>query len=80
MNSLQNVLTSKQGRFIGLAYRMLGSRADAEDILQYAHLKIEQLEEQEIRNAEAFLVTMITRMCLDQQKSARARREVYVGP
>ena len=80
MKSLQSLLTSKQGRFIGLAYRMLGSRADAEDILQDAHLKIEQLDELEIRNAEAFLVTMITRMCLDQKKSAHARREVYVGP
>ena len=80
MKSLQRELTSKQGRFIGLAYRMLGSRADAEDILQDAHLKIEQLDDQEIHNAEAFLVTMITRMCLDQHKSAHSRREVYVGP
>ncbi len=80
MKSLESVLASNRGRFIGLAYRMLGSRADAEDILQDAYLKISQLDQQEIRNAEAFLVTMITRMCLDQQKSARARREVYVGP
>lgn len=80
MNSLENVLASKQSRFIGLAYRMLGSMADAEDILQDAYLKIGPLKSQEILNEEAFLVTMITRMCLDQKKSARSRREIYVGP
>lgn len=80
MNSLESELTAKRGRFIGLAYRMLGSRADAEDILQDAFVKVSQMEAAEINNEEAFLVTMISRMCLDQQRSARVRREVYVGP
>lgn len=80
MKSLEKELASKQRRFMGLAYRMLGSRADAEDIMQDAYLKIAKLEVQEIKNTEAFLVTLITRMCLDQQKSARVQREVYVGP
>lgn len=80
MNSLENSLTANHGRFIGLAYRMLGSRTDAEDILQEAYIKVGSIDSAPIRDTEAFLVTMISRMCLDQLKSARSRREVYVGP
>jgi RNA polymerase sigma-70 factor, ECF subfamily len=67
-----------RGRLIGLAYRMLGSRADAEDVIQDAWLRFAQA--QDVRNAEAFLVTTVTRLCLDRLKSARVRREIYVGP
>ena len=80
MNSLERTLTADRGRYIGLAYRMLGSRTDAEDILQDAYLKAGQLGESNVQNEEAFLVTMVTRLCLDLLKSARVRREVYVGP
>ncbi|MCG8415538.1 MAG: sigma-70 family RNA polymerase sigma factor [Pseudomonadales bacterium] len=80
MNRLENSLTENHGRFIGLAYRMLGSRTDAEDILQDAYLKVGSMDTTPIRDTEAFLVTMISRMCLDQLKSAHARREIYVGP
>ncbi|RME63873.1 MAG: RNA polymerase sigma-70 factor [Alphaproteobacteria bacterium] len=68
-----------RGRLLGLAYRMLGSRADAEDIVQDAYLRVSSAGS-DIRNAEAFLTTAVTRLCLDHLKSARARREVYVGP
>ncbi len=57
---------------------MLGSREDAEDVLQDAWLRFSRAED--VRNAEAFLVTAVTRLCLDRMKSARARREIYVGP
>lgn len=80
MNSLEDSLTENHGRFIGLAYRMLGSRTDAEDILQDAYIKVGSIDTAPIRDLEAFLVTMISRMCLDQLKSARSRREVYIGP
>ena len=80
MNRLENSLTENHGRYIGLAYRMLGSRTDAEDILQDAYLKVGNIDSTEIRDAEAYLVTIISRMCLDQLKSARARRETYIGP
>ncbi len=69
-----------RGRLLGLAYRMLGSRADAEDVLQDAYLRFRGVDAAKIRNVEAFLVTTVTRLCLDRLKSARARREVYVGP
>jgi RNA polymerase sigma-70 factor (ECF subfamily) len=57
---------------------MLGSRSDAEDVVQDAYLRFAGA--QDVHNTEAFLVTVVTRLCLDRLKSARAQREVYVGP
>jgi len=57
---------------------MLGSRSDAEDVVQDAYLRVAGADD--VRNTEAFLVTVVTRLCLDRLKSARARRELYVGP
>ena len=71
-------LAPHRGRLLGLAYRMLGSRSDAEDVVQDAYLRF--VGAQEVQNPEAFLVTVVTRLCLDRLKSARAQREVYVGP
>jgi RNA polymerase sigma-70 factor (ECF subfamily) len=71
-------LAPHRGRLLGLAYRMLGSRTDAEDVVQDAYLRFAGAEG--VRNEEAFLVTVVTRLCLDRLKSARAQREVYVGP
>lgn len=65
-------------RLLGLAYRMLGSRSDAEDVVQDAYLRFADADD--VRNPEAFLVTIVTRLCLDRLKSARAQREIYVGP
>jgi RNA polymerase sigma-70 factor (ECF subfamily) len=71
-------LAPYRGRLLGLAYRMLGSRSDAEDIVQDAYLRFAGA--QDVDNPEAFLVTVVTRLCLDRLKSARAQREIYVGP
>ena len=71
-------LAPHRGRLLGLAYRMLGSRSDAEDVVQDAYLRFAGA--QDVDNPEAFLVTIVTRLCLDRLKSARAQREVYVGP
>jgi RNA polymerase sigma-70 factor (ECF subfamily) len=71
-------LAPHRGRLLGLAYRMLGSRSDAEDVVQDAYLRFAGA--QGVQNPEAFLVTIVTRLCLDRLKSARARREAYVGP
>jgi RNA polymerase sigma-70 factor, ECF subfamily len=67
-----------RGRLLGLAYRMLGSRSDAEDVVQDAYLRFAGARE--AQNPEAFLVTVVTRLCLDRLRSAKAQREIYVGP
>ena len=71
-------LAPHRKRLLGLAYRMLGSRSDAEDVVQDAYLRFAATAD--IRNPEAFLVTVVTRLCLDRLKSAQAQREIYVGP
>ena len=64
----------------GLAYRMLGSRAEAEDVVQDAYLRWHAADHASIQNPRRYLGTVVTRLCLDRQKSARARHEDYVGP
>ena len=68
-----------RGLLFSIAYRMLGSRADAEDMLQETFLRWQQASETAIRDPRAFLVTVITRLCINQLQSARARREQYFG-
>ena len=65
---------------IRVAYRMLGSVADAEDMVQEAFIRWMDVDRTEVRVPEAFLRRMVMRMCLDQLKSARHQRETYVGP
>jgi RNA polymerase sigma-70 factor (ECF subfamily) len=62
-----------------IAYRMLGSVADAEDVVQDAFLRWIATDRGAVRQPEAFLRRIVTRLCLDQLKSARRRREVYPG-
>jgi RNA polymerase sigma factor (sigma-70 family) len=62
-----------------LAYRMLGSFAEADDVVQEAWLRWQQADAAEVRDAGAWLRRTVTRLCLDVSKSARARREAYVG-
>jgi RNA polymerase sigma-70 factor, ECF subfamily len=64
----------------GLAYRMLGSLAEAEDAVQEAYLRWHAAARDGVENPRAFLAKIVTRLCLDQLKSARHRRETYVGP
>jgi RNA polymerase sigma-70 factor (ECF subfamily) len=67
-------------RLLGLAYRMLGSMADAEDAVQETYLRWHGADRDKVSDAKAFLMTTTTRICLDMLTSARARREEYVGP
>lgn len=62
-----------------IAYRMLGSVADAEDMLQETFLRFQQSPEPDIRSPRAFLVTIVSRLCLKHLQSARVQREEYVG-
>lgn len=63
-----------------IAYRMLGSAMEADDIVQEAYLRYQAAEPERIQSPPAFLSTVVTRLCLDQLKSARAKRETYIGP
>lgn len=62
-----------------VAYRMLGAVADAEDMLQETFIRWQQAPEEEIRSPRAFLVTIISRLCINHLQSARVRREEYPG-
>ncbi len=64
----------------GIAYRMLGSAADAEDVVQDAGVRWLRRSDEPVRSVRAYLVTTVTRLCLDQLDSARARRVSYAGP
>jgi RNA polymerase sigma-70 factor, ECF subfamily len=63
-----------------IAYRMLGSVADAEDVVQEAYLRWQQAPEAEVRSPRSYLSAVVTRLSIDRLRSARARREEYVGP
>jgi RNA polymerase sigma-70 factor, ECF subfamily len=65
---------------VRVAYRMLGSVADAEDMVQEAFLRWMRADRSEVREPEAFLRRTVMHLCLDQLKSAQRRRETYIGP
>ncbi|HLQ90596.1 MAG TPA: sigma-70 family RNA polymerase sigma factor [Xanthobacteraceae bacterium] len=67
-------------KLMRVAYRMLGAVADAEDVIQEAFIRWMKADRDEVREPEAFLRRTVTRLCLDQLKSARRQRETYVGP
>lgn len=62
-----------------IAYRMLGSAADAEDIVQEAFLRWLEVREEDVQSPKAYLSAVVVRLCIDQLRSARAQREVYIG-
>jgi RNA polymerase sigma-70 factor (ECF subfamily) len=67
-------------KLIRVAYRMLGSVADAEDVVQEAFIRWVKEPRNDVREPEAYLRRIVTRICLDQLKSARHKRETYIGP
>jgi RNA polymerase sigma-70 factor, ECF subfamily len=75
-----SLLTQERGRLFGIAYRLMGTVADAEDAVQETFLRWEQADQPTIDNPPGWLTTVLTRYCIDQLRSARARRETYVGP
>lgn len=70
---------SLRARLFGIAYRMLGSVAEAEDVVQEAWLRWQATDRESVLDAAAFLVTTTTRLAINVAQSARARRETYVG-
>jgi RNA polymerase sigma factor (sigma-70 family) len=73
------VFEAQRPRLLRLAYRMLGSTAEAEDVVQDAWIRWQRVDQAEVRAPAAFLTRTVTRLCLDAMKSARAQRETYVG-
>lgn len=80
MTMAEDVFTRDRPRLFSIAYRMLGSASDAEDVLQDGWLRYQRADRSAIRSPEAFATTIVTRLCLDRLKSARATREEYIGP
>lgn len=77
--SLIATFNEHRALLFSIAYRMLGGRADAEDMLQETFLRWQGASVAEIQDARAFLVTVLTRLCINQLQSARAKREEYFG-
>jgi len=71
---------SRRSRLFGLAYRMLGSRAEAEDIVQETYVRWHQAAIGTIENPEAWLVTTATRLAIDRLRRLKTERDAYVGP
>ncbi|MEW2518565.1 RNA polymerase sigma factor SigJ [Actinacidiphila alni] len=81
--SRQDRIAGERGQLINIAYRLLGSRSEAEDAVQEAYARwyaMSQEKQDAIESPGAWLTTATSRVCLSQLKSARARRESYVGP
>jgi RNA polymerase sigma-70 factor (ECF subfamily) len=74
-----SVFDEMRPQLFSLAYRMLGTRADAEDIVQEAFLRWQSADQEEVRNTRSYLNSIVARLSLDALKSARRKREAYVG-
>ena len=74
------VFEAQRRHLTGLAYRMLGSLAEAQDVVQEAYLRWHQADCERVANPRAYLSRTVARLCLDHLKSGRARHEHYVGP
>jgi len=75
-----SVFEEQRSYLFSIAYRLLGSVSDAEDIVQDAFLRWDREPLPDLRSPRAYLTTIVVRLCLDQLRSARAKREIYVGP
>jgi RNA polymerase sigma-70 factor, ECF subfamily len=80
MSANVEIFAGHRDRLFGIAYRMLGSRADAEDVLQDAWLRWQEQDLGALRSTEAWLTTMVTRLAIDRLRSVKAQRTAYVGP
>lgn len=78
--TLDRVALAERPRLVGIAYRLTGSRSDAEDLAQEALLRAHTATAAAIESPVAYLTTIVTRLAIDHLRSARVRRESYVGP
>ena len=80
MDARADDFASSRPLLFAIAYRMLGSVMDAEDLVQDAYLRWQAAPEAEVRSPRAFLATIVTRLAINRLRSARQRREAYIGP
>ena len=80
MDSKADTFHSHRPHLLGVAYRMLGSRSDAEDVLHDAWLRWDAADTSGVRTSEAWLTTAITRLSIDRLRKAKVERETYFGP
>lgn len=80
MQSRADTFKQHRQHLFGVAYRMLGSRADAQDVLQDAYLRWHDADVTAIRSAEAWLTTTVTRLAIDRLRRLKVEREAYFGP
>src|ERR1700682_1230101 len=78
--SIVESFESYRSYLFAIAYRMLGSAMDGEDMVQETYLRYQTTKPATIHSLKAYLTTIITRLCLDQLHLARRKRELYVGP
>ncbi|MEV5505462.1 RNA polymerase sigma-70 factor [Streptomyces orinoci] len=79
-NDLLDAFEEQRSTLTGVAYRMLGRAADAEDVVQEAWLRWSGADRAEVRDARGYLVRITTRLAIDRLRQSQARRESYVGP
>jgi RNA polymerase sigma-70 factor (ECF subfamily) len=80
METRAEVFASARPMLFAIAYRMLGSVMDAEDLVQDAYLRWQEAPETDVRSPRAYLTTIVTRLAINHLRAARTKRETYVGP
>lgn len=80
LTEASTVFAAVRGRLFGIAYRMLGTASDAEDIVQEVWVRWQTCDRSVVLNPPAFLATATTRLSINLLQSARSRRETYIGP
>ena len=80
MSQADEIFEEHRPALARLAYRMLGSLADADDVLQEAYLRWARDSREAVQSPRAYLLSIVTRLCIDQRQSVEARKITYVGP